>query len=315
MSDLDVPAAASHSVDLSVIIVTYGAREMTFRCLESVARETADIACEVIIIDNGSPGGMAAEIASCFPQFHVQGNLQNLGFALAGNIAGNLAHGAHLLFLNPDTVVLEDAFDRILAFARRRPEAGIWGGRTLFADGTPNPTSCRHSTTLWTLFCSALALDTRFGFSALDAGAEYESRAQNRERSVDVVCGCFLLVDKTLWDRLGGFSPAFFMYGEDDDLSLRAHKLGFSPAFTPDAEIIHVGSGTETDKERKIRQILAARSLYIRIHFSPMTKWLALALLTVRPRLGRRFGRPELRSLWRRVWARREQWVSGRFGA
>jgi len=141
VSDLDVPAATSRIVDLSVIIVTYGAREVTFRCLESVARGTADIACEVIIIDNGSPGGMAAEIASRFPQFHVQSNLQNLGFALAGNIAGNLAHGAYLLFLNPDTVVPEDAFDRILAFARRRPEAGIWGGRTLFADGTPNPTS------------------------------------------------------------------------------------------------------------------------------------------------------------------------------
>ena len=315
MSDSDIAAGASQGLDLSIIIVTYGAREVTFRCLDSVARETADIACEVIIVDNGSPDGLAGEIASCFPRFCVHPQHYNLGFAVAGNMAGNLARGSYLLFLNPDTIVLEGAFDRILAFARRRPGAGIWGGRTLSAEGTPNLASCRRKTTLWTLFCSALALDTRFPSSALVGSAGYGSRAPDRERSVDVVCGCFLLVDRALWDRLGGFSPAFFMYGEDDDLSLRAGKLGFFPAFTPDSAIIHFGSGTETNQERKIRQILAARALYIRIHFSPLAKRSALALLTLRPRLGRRFARPELRSLWRNVWARRAQWAAGRFGS
>jgi hypothetical protein len=315
VSNSDIAIGASQGVDLSIIIVTYGAREVTFRCLESVARETADIACEVIIVDNGSPDGMAEEIASCFPRFCVHRQQHNLGFAVAGNIAANLARGAYLLFLNPDTIVLKGAFDRILAFARRRPGAGIWGGRTLFAEGEPNPASCRRRTTLWTLFCSALALDTRFPSSPLVGSAGYGTRARDSERSVDVVCGCFLLVDGALWDRLGGFSPAFFMYGEDDDLSYRARKLGFFPAFTPDSAIIHFGSGTETNKERKIRQILAARALYIRIHFSTLAKRSALALLTLRPRLGCRFARPELRNLWRDVWARRAQWAAGRFGS
>jgi hypothetical protein len=134
-----------------------------------------------------------------------------------------------------------------------------------------------------------------------------------RERAVDVVCGCFLLVDKMLWDRLGGFSPAFFMYGEDDDLSLRARKLGYRPGFTPDAAIVHLGSGTEMNKERKVRQILAARALYVRIHFSPVARVLAIALLSVRPLLGRRFAKPELRDLWRKVWACRARWAAGCF--
>lgn len=315
MSDSDSPAGAPHRVDLSIIIVTYGAREVTFRCLESVARETAGVASEVIIVDNGSPDEMAGEIASCFPRFCVHRERHNLGFAAAANNAGELARGGYLLFLNPDTIVLEGAFERILACARRRPGAGIWGGRTQFADGMLNPTSCRRRTTLWTLFCSGFALDTRFPSSALVGSAGVGRWAQERERSVDVICGCFLLVDRMLWDRLGGFSPAFFMYGEDDDFNYRAHKLGFSPAFTPDSAIIHFGSGTETNKERKIGQILAARALYIRIHFSPFTKWFALALLTLRPRLGRRFARPELRGLWRNIWARRGQWASGRFGS
>jgi hypothetical protein len=301
-------------VALSVIVVTYGARDATLRCLGSIARAAEEPAHEIVIVDNGSPDGLAEEIASRFPRFRIAPQAQNLGFAAASNIGANLAHGAYLLFLNPDTIVPEDAFVGMLAFAHRRPAAGIWGGRTIFADGTTNPTSSRRRTTLWTLFCNGLALDTRFRNLALIGSADRPWRQHDKERSVDVVCGCFLLVERRLWDRLGGFSPAYFMYGEDEDLSLRARKLGFCPAFTFDSAVIHFGSGTESDKARKIKQVLSARALYIRMHFSPLTRWLALALLNLRPGFGRLLASPDLRELWRDVWTCRRQWISGRFG-
>ncbi len=302
------------SVELSVIIVTYGARLLTLRSLESVAREIGRVSAEVIIVDNGSPEKLAEEISSSHSEFRVLPQAANTGFAAAANLAASATSGSYLLFLNPDTLVLDGAIHCMLEFARRRPQAGIWGGQTLFEDGQVNPTSCRRSPNLWRLFCSAVALDTRFPDSGLFAATGYGGWRRNDERSVDVVCGSFLLVQRALWDRLGGFSPAFFMYGEDEDLCIRAKKIGFAPAFSPEPAIIHTGSGTERDKDRKIRHLLASRVVLIRAYFSPIARPLALLLLLLRPWLGRWFATPALRILWQSVWAQRRLWLAGQFG-
>lgn len=303
----------SSPIELSVIVVTYGARDQTLCCLHSLKKEVQRKSWEVLIADNGSANGLAEEVESAFPEFHVLPQAANSGFAAAANLAASISRGHYLLFLNPDTVVPSGAIDRLLAFARRRPEAGIWGGKTLFADGSVNPASCRRRPTLWTLFCSSLALDTRFPNSRLLAGMGYGSRLREGETSVDVVCGCFLLVEQALWDRLAGFSPAFFMYGEDDNLCLRARLLGYQPLITSAATIIHHGSGTESLQDRKLAQIFAARVLLIRAHFRAPVKPFALGLLTVRPWLGRRFAKRGLRKVWESVWDRRAQWRAGRF--
>jgi hypothetical protein len=303
----------SSQTELSVIVVTYGARDQTLCCLHSLKKEFQRERWEVLIVDNGSANALVEEIASSFPEFRVLSQVANSGFGAAANLAASVSRGRYLLFLNPDTLVPAGAIDRLVAFARRRPEAGIWGGKTLFADGSVNPTSCRRRPTLWALFCSSLALDTRFPNSRLFAGMSYGSRVREGETPVDVVCGCFLLVEQSLWDRLAGFSPAFFMYGEDDDLCLRARLLGYQPLITSAAIIVHHGSGTESLQDRKLAQIFAARVLLIRAYFPPPVKPLALGLLTVRPWLGRRFAKRGLRKVWESVWDRRVQWRAGRF--
>lgn len=305
----------SAGIEVSVLIVTYGAREATMRCLDSVKREIRQITSEVIIVDNGSPGGLAEEIVAGYPDFRVLPQVANLGFALAANLGADLARGNYLLFLNPDTLVLEGAIVRLLEFARRRPEAGIWGGRTLYADGSVNRNSCRRLPTLCSLFCTAFGLDTRFPNSKWFAAMGYGDWARDSERLVDVVCGSFLLIDRRLWDRLGGFAPLFFMYGEDDDFCWRARRLGFRPAITPDATIIHCGSGTELNQERKIAQILASRALLVRGHFPVLTRPAARILLRLRPLLGKRFGKRSLRALWGKIWTQRRQWLRGQFVA
>jgi hypothetical protein len=312
MTGLGLRDARPHENRLSVIVVVHNARELTLHCLDSLADEChADH--EVLIVDNASSDGLAEEIKSRHPAFHVLPQAANLGFAAAANLGADFAQGSSLLFLNPDTIVLKGAINRLLKFADARANAGIWGGQTLYLDGAINPYSCRRRPTLWSLFCSALALDTRYPGSPRFAAMGYGGWARNSERSVDVVCGCFLLVERSLWDRLGGFSPGFFMYGEDDDLCLRSRRWGCSPAFTPDAAIIHHGSGTEARQDRKICQILAARALLVRGYFPLVAQPLALLLLTIRPVLGRKFAKPSLRPIWKNVWARRRKWLAGRF--
>src|SRR5580704_3523560 len=191
--------------DISIILVSYGSREMTLACLRSVEVGAVDARCEIIVVDNGSVDGSPESIAAEFPQVILLRQFANLGFAAACNLAAHEAQGRYLLLLNPDTVVQHGSIDRLLEFARRRPDAGIWGGRTVFADGRLNPTSCSRRLTLWGLFCIGVGLDTRFSRSPLFNSYGYGGWRRDSEREVDVVAGCFLLVRKSLWDSLHGF--------------------------------------------------------------------------------------------------------------
>ena len=143
-------AAAEGGPVLSIIVVSYNTREMTLACLQSISEQT-QLPHEVIVIDNRSDDGSADAIAAAFPDHRLIRAERNLGFAAANNLAAREARGDFLLLLNPDTLVLRGALDRLVAFARKRPEARIWGGRTLYADGRLNPGSCWGRITPWSL--------------------------------------------------------------------------------------------------------------------------------------------------------------------
>lgn len=300
-------------VEVSIIVVTYGAREMALACLEAIGTKSDGVRTEVIVIDNASSGALAAEIASRHPHIRVFPQVANLGFAAAANLGAEAARGKYLLFLNPDTLIGGDTMSRLLEFVRSQSRVGPLGVRTRFADGRANPTSCRRRPTLWRLLCSGLGLDTRFPHSGMLSGMRYPALPDTGAFAVDIVCGVCLLVERTEWDRLAGFSPKFFMYGEDDDFSLRARRIGWSPMLAPDIAIVHHGSGTEPNQTRKMCQLLAARSLIIGGYFGLLARPLGRALLLLRPCLGRYFGKREFRPLWHNVWTKRRQWLSGRF--
>ncbi|MEI9995388.1 MAG: glycosyltransferase family 2 protein [Rhizomicrobium sp.] len=297
---------------VSIIVVSYGTREMTLACLRSVVAETRDAGYEVIVVDNASKDGSAEAIAAQFPDFLLLAQTANLGFAAANNLAAERARGRYLLLLNPDTVVLDRAVDELVAFARRRPQARIWGGRTLFGDGTLNPTSCWRRQTLWNLLCRSVGLAKAFPDSPVFHSEAYGGWTRDSEREVDIVTGCFLMIETETWRRLRGFAPEFFMYGEDADLCLRARADGARPAITPEATIVHYGGATERDNARKNKRLLAAKALLIRRHLSRPIQPLALALLALRPAIMRLlFGRRD--AVWRDVWRARQTWMLGKF--
>ncbi len=296
---------------MSIIVVSYGTREMTLACLASIVRETRAAAYEVLVVDNASPDGSAEAIAAAHPSFRHLPQMRNLGFAAANNLAAELAQGEYLLLLNPDTVVLDGAIDKLVAFARRRPQAGIWGGRTLFGDGSLNPSSCWRRQSLWNLFCRGVGLAMLFPDSPLFHSEGYGGWKRDSEREVDVVTGCLLLIGRTLWRALGGFAPEFFMYGEDADLCLRARTLGARPAITPEATIVHYGGATEQNSARKNKRILAAKALLIRHHTWRVLRPMALALLALRPAIKAAAAREH--SVWSEVWRARFLWTRGKF--
>lgn len=251
---------------LSIMLVNWNTREMTLDCLRSVFNETS-VSFEVICVDNGSHDGSAQAIKREFPQVVLMAEADNHGFALATNISVQKARGRYVLLLNTDTIVLDHAIDRLVAFAQRVPQAKIWGGRTLFEDRSLNPTSCWGRITPWSVTCMATGIANLFKTSELFNPEGYGGWDRGNEREVDIVQGSFLLIEKAFWDELGGFDKNFFMYGEEADLCARAAMRGARPRITPEATIMHFGGRSTKLFADKIVYVLGSRIGIIQRHF------------------------------------------------
>lgn len=265
----------------AILIVSFNTRELTLACLASVSAEgPVGAGADVVVVDNASTDGSAEAIAAAFPQVELVRLDQNVGFARANNLAAGRAGDCEfLLLLNPDTVVRPGAIGRLVAFAEAHPEASIFGGRTVFADGSLNAGSCWRRPTMWSAFCIASGLTSLFGRWGLFSPESYGRWKRDTVREVDIVSGCFFLIRRRVWDELGGFDTAFFMYGEDADLCLRARKLGHKCLVCPDAEIVHHGGASERVRANKMVRLFRAKAMLFERHWSPAAAKVGVALL------------------------------------
>jgi len=315
-----VASGEDRPVELSIIVISYNSKAVTLEALESLFRHPPPVPFEVILLDNRSPDGSAEAIRAAFPQIETIAHPENVGFAQGNNVAAERARGRRILLLNPDTVSLEHSHGALWAFAEKEPERGIWGGRTFFGDMSLNISSCWGRMTLWSLFCRAVGLTHLFPKSRLFASEAYGDWKRDTMADVDIVTGCFLLIDTDLWRRLGGFDPAFFMYAEEADLCLRARAIGARPGITPDAEIIHLGGVSEATVEDKIVRTTRGRVTLMRKHWGQpklalglmlTLLWSGLRLIGSRFTSGRRDAPGTSRDKWRKVWLRRREWLAG----
>ena len=316
-----LPPDSPETPELPVIIVSYNTREMTLDAVRSAIAETASTPMEIILVDNASKDGSAEAVREMFPDVQLLADETNHGFAKANNIAAKRARGAYLLLLNPDTVTLDGALDKLMAFARTRPEAGIWGGRTVFADGTLNPTSAAGRQTLWSLFCRVSGLAVLNPNSEFLNPESYGGWDRTGVREVDIIQGSFFLIRRTLWEDLGGFDLTYVMYGEEADLCLRARARGLRPTVSGEPTIIHYLGASSALRSDKQILVLKARITLTR-YIPAWQRPLARALLVVWPltrvvgarilaRVTRRQRYRDVAATWGAVWAARDTWRRG----
>lgn len=310
---------SSGSLEFSVIVVSYRTRELTLACLRSAYAQTNSASWELIVVDNASDDGSADAIAAEFPQARLFALDDNIGFGAANNLAAEHAKGRRLLLLNPDTEVLDGALDALVAAADQTPEAGVWGGRTVFADGSLNRGSCWGEPTMWSSLCLALGLASAFPTSGLCHPEGLGSWRRDTPREVPIVSGCLLLIDAELWRKLDGFHPDFFMYGEDADLCLRARAAGARPRIAPSATIVHLGGASERARAGKMVRLFTAKAQLFAKFWGPARARFGLWTLDLWA-LHRRvaFGLAGLvlpskrasRETWKDIWSQRAAWRS-----
>jgi len=306
---------------LTVLMVSYNTRELTVSAIRSVLATTSSELVEILVYDNASTDGSADAISSIFPEICLIRGAENIGFAAANNCLAQMVETEWMLLLNPDTEVYPGAITNLLKFAEEYPEFGIYGGRTVFPDGTLNVASCWMAMTPRSLLFSAVGLSRLFKSSPFFNYEEIGGWRRDTVKNVDIVVGCFMLVSTSLWRRLGGFDQAFFMYGEEADFCLRAKEIGYRPAITPDAEIMHLVGASSKERSDKIIRLAAAKVSLVRRHWEPGTAELGIFLirLWVLVRFlsfsvlalvfGDRYAKK--RSEWGAVWKARSHWAGG----
>jgi GT2 family glycosyltransferase len=301
---------------VSVAIISFNTRELTCEAVRSLLRQTRGCPTEILVVDNASKDGSADEIAVRFSDVDLIRSDQNLGFAQANNLAAKRATGEWLLLLNPDTVVLDHAVETAMGLAESQTGEVIVGGRTFYGDGRLNPLSCHRRSSPWSLFCVASGLSGMFPGSEFFCPESYGSWRRDTVREVDAISGCFMLMRRSTWEKLGGFDPQFFMYGEETDLCLRAKKLGIRCIVCPDATIIHYGGASESLRAGKMLKLLSAKAKLARRHWRwpwnrigprwillwPFTRVMAYRLLKVL-----RLRRAERLEPWAEIWSRRQE--------
>lgn len=307
------------SADVSVIIVSYNTRELTLTALETLFEHAGPIAMEVLLWDNASSDGSADAVADAFPDVTLVRSPENLGFAAANNAAAKMASADWLLLLNPDTETYPSAIRNLYDFALDNPQAGIVGGRTVFPNGSLNPSSCWSQISLWSIFCSAFGLTAAFPKSNVFNPEAFGNWQRDTKRKVDIVSGCFFMLPTQLWNELGGFREKYFMYGEEADMCLRARAMGYQPMITPEAQIMHLVGASTTLRSDKVVSLQRARATLIRDHWPKWKVPLGLALMwqwSANRRLFHfvlgLFGRGTAgRSTWDKVWQERHVWLNG----
>jgi GT2 family glycosyltransferase len=256
-------------MQLSVIILNYNVRYFLELCVLSVQKAIQNLDAEIIVIDNNSSDDSCTMMKQRFPNIKLIENKENLGFPIGNNIGVSRAKGEYICILNPDTVVAEDTFEKILnsKLATHSPQLGIIGCKLI--DGTGNflPESKRGIPTPWVAFTKIFGLYKLFPNSSLFNKYYAEYLDKNQTGKVDIHVGAFMVMKRELYNELGGFDENCFMYSDDIDLSYRALQNGKSNYYFAETTVIHYKGESTTRDQKYMKHFQEAMQFFYKKHF------------------------------------------------
>ena len=255
-------------MQLSIIIVNYNVKYFLEQCLQSVLLATKNCTAEIFVVDNNSTDGSKQFLEPLFKEVHFIWLPKNIGFAKANNIALTKTSGDYILFLNPDTIVAEDSFEKTIAFLQNNTAIGALGVKMIDGSGQFLKESKRAFPSPSISLFKILGLANLFPKSKLFAKYHMGHLSVNENNEVDVLAGAFMLVPKVVLNVVGSFDEAFFMYGEDVDLSYRIQKAGYKNYYFAKTTILHFkGESTKKGSLNYVRLFYKAMNLFVHKHY------------------------------------------------
>jgi len=257
------------SLKLSVIIVNYNVEYFLEQCLNSTFKALEQVSGEVFVVDNNSIDGSVDMVKAKFPQAHLIANKDNTGFSVANNQAMKIAKGDYFLLLNPDTIVEEDTFKQVVDFMDEHPDAGGLGCKMIDGKGVFLPESKRGLPTPTVAFYKIFGLSKLFPKSKRFGKYHLSYLDKDEVHEIDVLSGAFMMMRKKTLDKVGLLDEAFFMYGEDIDLSYRIILGGYKNYYYPKTRIIHYkGESTKKSSVNYVFVFYNAMIIFAKKHFS-----------------------------------------------
>jgi GT2 family glycosyltransferase len=255
-------------MQLSVIILNYKVRYFLELCVLSVQKALEGMDAEIIVVDNNSSDDSCAMMKSHFPNVKLIENKENVGFPKGNNIGVAHAKGEYICILNPDTVVAEDTFRKILDFAKAQIDLGIVGCKLIDGTGKFLPESKRGVPTPWVAFTKLFGLYNLFPKTSAFNKYYAQHLSPNETGKVAILVGAFMVLKRELYIEIGGFDERYFMYGEDVDLSYMALLKGKNNFYFHDTTVIHYkGESTVKDGTYMIR-FQKAMHFFYKKHFN-----------------------------------------------
>lgn len=300
-------------MDLSIVVVNYRSWEPLSRCLASIQRTAAASSrrLEATVVDNASNDGGLEAAKAAHPGVRFVASATNDGFGCANDRGAAGCTGRRLLFLNPDTELPDGELDRWLDAVDALPSPSVSGCRQIGTDGTPRKVHDVFPGPWDPLPGVKVARRRR---SAAGSGADadrprtfefgrpvegpHNGKAEPAPDGapepvgpgdaappvpVDWITGAALLIDRSLYDAIGGWGDAYWLYSEDVDLCRRAHEAGARVWYVPAATIRHDHGGATRRDARTAAiakaEVVRSRHVYVSRRFRGLERLIAHALL------------------------------------
>ena len=255
-------------MQLSVIILNYNVRYFLEICVLSVQNALSEIDGEIIVVDNNSQDGSCEMMKERFPNVTLIQNNDNIGFPKGNNIGVAQAKGEYICILNPDTVVAENTFVKILTFAKAKNNLGIIGCKLIDGAGKFLPESKRGVPTPWVAFTKIMGLYKLFPKSKL-FGKYYAGHLdENQTGKVAILVGAFMIMKRELYLDVGGFDENCFMYSDDIDLSYVVSKTGKANYYFHETTVIHYKGESTIKDGTYMKRFQEAMNFFYNKHFS-----------------------------------------------
>ncbi len=256
--------------DLSIIIVSWNVCDLLRDCLASIQSNTLDI--QIIVVDSASEDNTVQMVKSEFPHVLLLPQAENIGFTRGNNIGFEAATGRYHLLLNPDTVILDNALERMVAYLDAHPDVGIVGPHTLNTDGTHQSTRRRFPTPALAFFESTWL--QKFAPRSMLDRFYVRDIPDDAIAEVDWVQGSALMARRDVYAQIGGLDTGFVMFSEELDWCKRAKDAGWRVVYLGDTRIIHHG-GASTGQVVAHKHIYfqASKLRYFRKHHGVGVAW------------------------------------------